>query len=123
MKLSFLCAIKQNKSWLGLTFVFILSFFSGYSNPIFSKTPTKVQTEWVSYKKEVKANNYSNKFDSAQFVNSTFSQGSFLFSELHQSRLALIKCKNNRGISITPITSILASRNLPKSEEEDSFTS
>ncbi len=123
MKLSFLSAIKQNKSWLGLTFVFILSFFSGYSNPTFSKTPVKVQTEWVSSKKEVKANDHSNKLASTQLVHSTFPQRSNLFSELHQSVLAHIKYKNNPGKSLIPITSILSSRNLPQSEEEDSHTS
>jgi hypothetical protein len=123
MKLSFLSVFKQNKSWLGLTFVFILSFFSGYSNPTFSKTPTKVQTEWVSYKKEVKANDHSNKLSSTQFVRTTFPQCSNLFSELYQSRICLIRHKSNPGISLKLITPILASRNLPQSEEEDSLTS
>lgn len=123
MNLSFLSAIKQNKSWLGLTFVFILSFFSGYSNPTFSKTPTKVQTEWVSSDKEVKANNPSNKLASTQIVSSSFPQYSDIFSELYQSRICLIRYKGNPGISITRITSILSSRNLPQSEEEDSHVS
>ncbi len=123
MKLSFLSVIKQNKSWLGLTFVFILSFFSGYSNPSFSKTPVKVQTEWVVSKKEVKANDHSNKQTSSQAVDSTFPQGSNLFSELYQNRISLINYKSNPGITLIQITSILSSRNLPQSEKEDSQAS
>ncbi len=123
MKLSFLSAIKQNKSWLGLTFVFIVSFSSGYSNPSFSKTPVKVQTEWVSSKKEIKANDHSHEQASTKLVHSTFSLRSNLFSELYQKRVALLKCKNNPGISLILITPILSSRNLPQSEEEDSHAS
>jgi hypothetical protein len=123
MKLAFLSAIKQNKSWLGLTFVFIISFFSGYSNPTFSKTPVKVQTEWVSSKKEVKANDHSNKLTSTQAVDSTFPKGSNLFSELYQNKLSTIKYKDNPGVSLVQITSIISSRNFPQSKEEDSHTS
>jgi hypothetical protein len=118
MKHSFLSAIKQNKSWLGLSFVFILSFFSGYSNPTFSKTPIKVQTEWVVLKKKVKANDHSNKLTSTQDVTPTSLRCSNLFSELHQNRIALINIKKNPGISLIQITLILPSRNFPQSEED-----
>ncbi|MBL7873965.1 MAG: hypothetical protein JNM78_20300 [Cyclobacteriaceae bacterium] len=123
MKLSFLAPINQNKSLLGLSFVFIVSLFSGYSNPSFSKTPVKVRTEWVSLKKEIKENDHSNEQASTKPVHSTFPLGSNLFSELFQKRVALLKCKNNPGISLILITPILSSRNLPQSEDEDSHAS
>lgn len=123
MKHLFFSAINQNKSWLGVTLVFILSFFSGYSNPTLSRTPVKVQTEWVVSRKEVKANDHSNERASSKLVRSTFPQLSNLFSELYQNRLALIRYKDNPGIFIDQIASIHSCRNLPQSEEEDSHSS
>lgn len=121
MKYSFLSAIKQNKSWLGLTIVLVLSFFSGFSNPAQIKTPVKVQTEWVVSTKEVKTSDHSDKLNSIRFVSSAFPGKADLYSELYQNRIVLISLKANPGISIQ-LPFIFVFRNFPQSKKEDPHT-
>jgi len=97
MKHSFLPAIKLNKANVGLTLVLIASFFSGYSSPSINKSPVKTQTEWVSSKKEVKANSVY-QLASAQSLRLTFPHYSDFFFELHQTRLLKVAFKKNHEV-------------------------
>jgi hypothetical protein len=120
MKHSFLSAIKPNKANVGLALVLIASFFSGYSSPSINKSPVKTQTEWVSSKKEVKANSV-HQLASTQPLRLTFSQHSDFFFELNQTRLLKVLFKSNHEAALPQKQIIfLLSGIFSQSFEEDS---